>query len=78
MVTIHGRHWARKLLTHLHAEEFSRPPRCGACHGHQIDLRRKGNGGPWYWHCYNLACPEHGKGRYKGWTREVVLRRPRY
>jgi AAA domain/PLD-like domain len=78
MVTIRGRHWARKLLTYLHAEEFSRPPRCGACSGHQIDLRRKGNGGPWYWHCYSLACPEHGKGRYKGWTREVVLRRPRY
>lgn len=27
MVTIRGRHWARKLLTYLHAEEFSRPPR---------------------------------------------------
>src|ERR1019366_10148935 len=39
------------------------------------DLRRKGSG-PWYWSCYSTACPEHGKGMYKGWTREVVLRRP--
>jgi phosphatidylserine/phosphatidylglycerophosphate/cardiolipin synthase-like enzyme len=77
MVTMRGHHWARKLLTHLHAEEFSRPPRCGACDGQQVDLRRK-TSGPWYWHCYNKACPEHGKGKYKGWTRDVVLRRPQY
>lgn len=76
MVTMRGRHWARKLLTHLHAEEFSRPPRCGACNGQQVDLRRKG-GGPWYWRCYSTACPEHGKGMYKGWTRDVVLQRLR-
>jgi AAA domain/PLD-like domain len=73
MVTMRGRHWARKLLTHLHAEEFSRPPRCGVCHGQQVDLRRKGSGS-WYWHCYSTACPEHGKGRYRGWARDVVLR----
>ena len=77
MVTMRGHHWAHKLLAHLHAEEFSRPPRCGACNGQQVDLRRKGSG-PWYWHCYSAACPEHGKGRYKGWTREVVLRRRPY
>ncbi|HEY4850994.1 MAG TPA: AAA domain-containing protein [Streptosporangiaceae bacterium] len=77
MVTMRGHHWAHKLLTHLHAEEFSRPPCCGACNGQQVDLRRKGSGS-WYWRCYSTACPEHGKGSYKGWTREVVLRRPRY
>lgn len=77
MITMRGRHWARKLLTHLHAEEFSRPPRCGACDGQQVDLRRKASG-PWYWHCYSKTCPEHGKGRYRGWTRDVVLRRPQY
>jgi hypothetical protein len=74
MVTIRGHHWARKLLTHLHAEEFSRPPRCEACKGQLVDLRRKSNG-QWYWRCYSPACPEHGKGSYKAWTRDVVLRR---
>lgn len=74
MVTMRGAHWARKLLTHLHAEEFGRPPRCGACNGQLVDLRRKGSG-PWYWRCYSTTCPEHGKGRYRGWTSEVVLRR---
>ncbi len=77
MVTMRGSHWARKLLTHLHAEEFSKPPRCGACNGQQVDLRRKGSG-LWYWRCYSTACPEHGKGRYRGWTHEVIVRRPRY
>lgn len=77
MITMRGHHWARKLLSHLHAEEFSKPPRCGACNGRQVDLRRAGSGGSWYWRCYNTACPEHGKGRYKAWTLEVILRPPR-
>jgi AAA domain/PLD-like domain len=77
MITMRGHHWARKLLTHLHAEEFSKPPRCGACNGQQVDLRRTGSGS-WYWHCYNVACPEHGKGKYKAWTREVILRSPHH
>jgi hypothetical protein len=68
MITMRGHHWARRLLTHLHAEEFSKPPRCGACKGQQIDLRRSGSTGPWYWHCYNKACPERGKGKYRAWT----------
>jgi hypothetical protein len=76
MITMRGHHWARKLLSHLHAEEFSKPPRCGACNRQQVDLRRTSSGS-WYWHCYNRACPEHGKGRYKAWTREVILRSPR-
>ncbi len=74
MVTMRGHHWARKLLTHLHAEEFSRPPRCEACNGQHVDLRRR-RSGSWYWHCYSTACPAHGQGRFKGWTRDVVLRR---
>jgi AAA domain/PLD-like domain len=74
MITMRGRHWADKLLTHLHAEEFSRPPRCGACHGQQIDLRQRRNGF-WFWRCYNTACPERGKGRDKAWTQDVQLRR---
>ena len=77
MITMHGHHWARKLLTHLHAEEFSKPPRCGACKGQQVDLRRAGSSGPWYWHCYNKACPDRGKGRYRAWTLDVTLRSPR-
>jgi AAA domain-containing protein/phospholipase D-like protein len=67
MVTMHGYHWARKLLDHLHAEEFSKPPRCGACHKQQVDLRRESSG-DWYWRCHNAACPEYGKGRHKAWT----------
>jgi len=77
MITTQGRHWARKLLSHLHAEEFSKPPRCGACNGQQVDLRRTSSGS-WYWRCYNRSCPEHGKGKYRAWTREVILRSPRY
>lgn len=77
MVTMRGRHLARKLLSHLHAEEFSKPPRCGACNGQQVDLRRAGSSGNWYWHCYNRACPERGKGKHKAWTREVTFRQPR-
>ena len=77
MVTMRGHHWARKLLSHLHAEEFSTPPRCGACNGQQVDLRRASSGGDWYWHCYNRACPERGKGKHKAWTCEVTLRQPR-
>ena len=77
MVTMRGHHWARKLLSHLHAEEFSTPPRCGACNGQQVDLRRASSGGDWYWHCYSRACPERGKGKHKAWTREVTLRQPR-
>jgi hypothetical protein len=77
MVTMRGHHWARKLLSHLHAEEFSKPPRCGACNGQQVDLRRAGSSGNWYWHCYNKACPEYGNGKHKAWIREVPLRQPR-
>jgi len=76
MITMRGHHWARKLLSNLHAEEFSKPPRCGSCQGQQVDLRRASDGG-WYWRCYNSACPDHGKGKHKAWTRAVTLRPPR-
>ncbi|MCL7492721.1 AAA domain-containing protein [Streptomyces sp. MCA2] len=56
MLTIKGGHFARKILTHEHAEDFARPPSCGACHGDEVDLRRRGNG-TWYWRCYHRACP---------------------
>jgi hypothetical protein len=77
MTTANGHHWARRLLTHLHAKEFSRPPRYGVCNGQQVDLRRNGSS-TWYWRCYSTACPEHGKGRHKGWTRTVTPRPPQH
>ena len=73
MITMQGSHWARKLLASLHAEEFSRPPRCAACHGQQVDLRRATDGSR-YWRCYNPACPDQGKGRYRAWTQAVILK----
>jgi phosphatidylserine/phosphatidylglycerophosphate/cardiolipin synthase-like enzyme len=53
MITMTGQHWAGKPLTDLHAEEFSRPPRCGAWKGQQVDLRRVTDSGSWFWRCYN-------------------------
>jgi len=77
MITMRGSYWARKLLTDLHAEDFSKPPRCGACKGQQVDLRRTSDAASWYWRCYNPACPERGKGRYRAWTRMVTFRSAR-
>ncbi|WP_198167003.1 AAA domain-containing protein [Microbispora sp. ATCC PTA-5024] len=71
MVTMRGGHFARKILQHEHAEDFSRPPRCDRCRQRQVDLRRRQNG-RWYWRCYNKACPG-GSGR-NAWTADVVLR----
>jgi phosphatidylserine/phosphatidylglycerophosphate/cardiolipin synthase-like enzyme len=76
MITMTGHYWARKLLTELHAEEFSKPPRCGACKGQQVDLHRAKDNS-WYWRCYNPACSNAGKGRYRAWTHDVILRSPR-
>jgi hypothetical protein len=78
MITMRGRHWAHRLLGHLHAEEFSRPPRCGACNRETVDLRRRPNAGSWYWHCYSQTCPAHGKGKDRAWTRDIIFRRPDY
>jgi hypothetical protein len=76
MITMRGSYWAHKLLANLHAEEFSRPPRCEACRGQQVDLRRAADGS-WYWRCYNPAYPDSGKGKYRAWTRAVILRSAR-
>ncbi|ONK15215.1 AAA domain-containing protein [Streptomyces sp. MP131-18] len=56
MLTIRGAHFARKILAHEHAESFAAPPRCGACGGDEVDLRRYGKG-EWYWRCYAGSCP---------------------
>jgi hypothetical protein len=56
MLTVNGSHFARKILTHEHAEDFAKPPRCAACNGDDVDLRRR-NDGSWYWRCFNRTCP---------------------
>ena len=68
MITVHGRHFARKLLEHEHAEVFGRPPRCERCGLNTVDLRRTEAKG-WYWRCYNRACPGRNGGR--AWTMVV-------
>jgi hypothetical protein len=55
MLTMHGAHFARKLLEHEHATDFASPPPCGKCGGSEIDLRR-GTKGDWYWRCYDKTC----------------------
>nr|WP_203950280.1 AAA domain-containing protein [Microbispora rosea] len=71
MVTMRGGHFARKILQHEHAEDFSRPPRCDRCRQRQVDLRRRSDG-RWYWRCYNKACP--GRSGKNAWTADVVFR----
>jgi phosphatidylserine/phosphatidylglycerophosphate/cardiolipin synthase-like enzyme len=72
MLTIKGGHFARKILAHEHAEDFARPPRCSACKGDDVDLRRRGNGA-WYWRCFNRACSAR-KG-HKAWEAPVRISR---
>ena len=74
MLTIKGGHFARKILTHEHAEDFARPPRCGACRGDDVDLRRRRNG-DWYWRCFNRTCS--GRSAHKAWEAPVRLSRGR-
>jgi phosphatidylserine/phosphatidylglycerophosphate/cardiolipin synthase-like enzyme len=71
MLTLRGGHFARKILEHEHAEEFSRPPRCGRCGQQKVDLRRYKDG--WYWRCHNTTCPG-GTGR-NAWKTAVRSRR---
>jgi hypothetical protein len=71
MVTMRGAHFARKLLEHEHAADFSRQPPCGACGLTKVDLRRRRNG-TWYWRCYADTCPKRTP-RGRGWTQDVVL-----
>jgi hypothetical protein len=75
MITTRGAHFARRLLADLHAEEFTAVPRCGACGGDGVDLRRGTKG--YYWRCYSKTCPHLGKGRFRGWTQPVILKRSR-
>jgi hypothetical protein len=75
MITARGAHFARRLLADLHAEEFAAVPRCGACGGDQVDLRRGAKG--FYWRCYSKACSDVGKGSSRAWTQPVILKQPR-
>ncbi|WP_199537403.1 AAA domain-containing protein [Spongiactinospora gelatinilytica] len=62
MLTMRGAHFARRILEHEHAAEFSSPPACGRCGGSDIDLRRRKNG-EWYWRCYARTCQVGSGGR---------------
>ncbi|MEV4575062.1 AAA domain-containing protein [Nonomuraea jabiensis] len=76
MLTMHGAHFARKLLEHEHATDFASPPPCGRCGGSEIDLRR-GTNGDWYWRCYDQTC--QGGSGHKAWREPVTFgtrRRP--
>jgi phosphatidylserine/phosphatidylglycerophosphate/cardiolipin synthase-like enzyme len=74
MVTMRGAHFARKLLQREHAKDFSRPPACGACGLHKVDLRRRRNG-QWYWRCYSEERPRWSANGRSGWTRDIVFSR---
>jgi phosphatidylserine/phosphatidylglycerophosphate/cardiolipin synthase-like enzyme len=78
MITTRGAHFALNLLAQLHAKEFSVPPRCGACRGDQVDLRRSESAAKdyhYYWRCYSQTCPAKGKGGSRAWTQPVDLKR---
>jgi hypothetical protein len=72
MVTMRGAHFARKLLTHLNAEVFARPPRCERCGGTTIEIRRRQKDG-WYWRCYDTVCKTGPNGRSDAWTQDIRL-----
>ena len=80
MLVMRGAHFARKLLAHEHAAEFASPPRCGACNGTKVDLRRgthqrAGESG-WYWRCYSPDCPRRSaKGSGGAWIQPIAFRR---
>ncbi|WP_079138148.1 AAA domain-containing protein [Actinacidiphila rubida] len=74
MLTMHGAHFARKLLTELNAEIFSRPPKCGRCGSTSIELRRRRNR-TWFWRCYDNTCKTTPNGRSDAWTRDIKLTR---
>jgi hypothetical protein len=69
MLTMEGHCFARKLLEHEHATEFSTPPRCGGCRGTEVDLRRRTNG-TWYWRCSATTCPARRGNRT--WTTDAL------
>ncbi|WP_170215185.1 AAA domain-containing protein [Micromonospora aurantiaca] len=71
MLTVRGAHFARKLLEHEHAAQFAVPPRCGACGGAKVDLRRR-RSDDWYWRCYSDACPRWTPGGRSAWTQPAL------
>nr|WP_230205293.1 AAA domain-containing protein [Parafrankia elaeagni] len=72
MLTMSGAHFARKLLAHLNAEDFARPPPCGRCGGTSIEVRRRSNG-IWFWRCYDTVCKTDHKGRSNAWNQNIRL-----
>ena len=76
MLTLHGEHFARKLLEHEHATVFAAPPRCGACKGTAVQLRRTKQKG-WFWRCYARGCPRWDPRGWGNWKEPVVLKPPR-
>jgi phosphatidylserine/phosphatidylglycerophosphate/cardiolipin synthase-like enzyme len=75
MLVMHGAYYARRLLEDERAEDFAAPPRCGACRGTKIDLRRSGKTGDWIWRCYDRGCPSRSSGNRQPWTQPVVRRK---
>ncbi|MBK3559982.1 AAA family ATPase [Streptomyces sp. MBT56] len=73
MVAMRGAYFARKLLAHEHAETFARPPKCGRCHGTEIEIRRRKNG-TWFWRCYAVTCKTTSSGRSDAWNLDIRLR----
>ncbi|MEV5980890.1 AAA domain-containing protein [Streptomyces sp. NPDC052114] len=71
MLTMRGGYFARKLLTHEHAETFARPPKCGRCTGTEIEIRRWKN--KWVWRCYASVCKTGSAGGTRAWTRDIRL-----
>jgi phosphatidylserine/phosphatidylglycerophosphate/cardiolipin synthase-like enzyme len=69
MLVMQGTHFARKLLERERAEDFAAVPKCVACRGTKIDLRRGRKAGEWYWRCYNRECPSRSSGNRRAWTR---------
>jgi AAA domain-containing protein/phospholipase D-like protein len=71
MITMRGGYFARKVLEHEHATEFAVPPRCGACQGTQVALRRNGPR-DWHWRCYSRSCPQWTSNGRSAWTQPAL------
>jgi phosphatidylserine/phosphatidylglycerophosphate/cardiolipin synthase-like enzyme len=75
VLVMHGAYYARKLLEDERAEDFAAPPRCGACRGTKIDLRRSSKTGQWQWRCYDRGCHSRSSGDRNAWTQQVISRK---
>lgn len=75
MLVMHGAYFARKLLEDERAADFATPPRCAACRGTKIDLRRSTKAGGWYWRCYDRSCPSRSSGSREPWAQPVSSRK---